>query len=169
MIIDNKNNIQSICVSLPDWLLIDDIKKFVCIYESIKPYIYNSDIKDNCIYINQEDLKIGCESLNEVYMAISNIKRVNVIWGNNNLSCWNYLERPLVREGLLSKWNHVVKTGVNFNINQVKRIIMGVHLVSQGCVSYANPCGNFPVYNEHVDKRIINYMLSDLTHCPIHN
>lgn len=163
------DNTQSICVILPDWLLIDNTKKFVCIYLDIKPYIYNLDIKDNCTFISQEELKIGCESFNEIYMAISNIKGTNIIWGNNNLSCWNYLNRLSIREALLNKWTPIIKSGVNFNINQVKRIIMGVHLISQGCVSYSNPCGNLPIYNESIDKRIVNYMLSDLTYCPIHN
>ena len=165
----NNNNIQSICVTLPDWLLVNNIKKFVCIYPDIKPFIYNSDLKDNCTYISQKELKVGCESLNEIYMSISNIKGINVVWGDNNQSCWNYLERAATRELLVTKWNSILRTGINFNINQVKEIIIGVHLITQGCVSYIDPCSNLPLHNDYIDKRLVNYMLSDLTHCPIHN
>lgn len=162
------NDYQSLCLVIPDWLIIEGLKKYVVIYKEIIPYIYNYQTKHNVYYLSEEQLKRECEGFSELHIAISNIGIPHLLWGENNLSCWNYISREELREVLIDKWIGLVKGGIDLNINHLKKLIVGINLITHGCVSYADPCSNL-IESESIDKRLINALITDLIHCPIHN
>lgn len=166
------NDINSVCISLPDWLVIHPYKKYTCVYDDIKPYIYNAFIDRHCLFINRDELKERCvdkEEPDEISMAITNMKGNDVIWGDaSSISCWSYMDREETRERLVDKWTSILNVVKELRIDDVKRLLAGVHLISHGYVKHNNPCIALPD-TEYIDKRLINVIISDLIYCPIHN